>query len=268
MSKRIEAVLFDTFGTVVDWRTGVATAWGALAEQRGISLDAYDFADQWRAKYQPAMSAVRSGERCYEPLDQLHLENLLEVLADNGVDSRRIPAESLIWLNQSWQRLDPWPDVRPGLERIKQRYLIGPLSNGNVSLLTQLSRFARLPWDAVIGSDLLLTYKPDPEAYRRAAQLLDLAPHLIMLCAAHNDDLEAAAAAGFRTAFVSRPHEHGPGQLTDLAPLGDWDVMATSVEDLADHLEASWSPLPAMSLSGGSGGPPMPRQSRETTAAV
>jgi 2-haloacid dehalogenase len=246
MRQRIEAVLFDTFGTVVDWRTGVATAWGAFAERRGITLDAYDFADQWRAKYQPAMAAVRSGQRGFEPLDQLHLENLLEVLADNGVDSTRIPADSLIWLNQSWQRLEPWPDVRPGLERLKQRYLIGPLSNGNVSLLTQLARYAGLPWDAVIGSDMLRSYKPDPLAYRRTAELLDLAPSSIMLCAAHNGDLAAAAAAGFRTAFLCRPHEHGPEQRTDLAPSGDWDAVTTSVEDLADQLEASWSPVPAV----------------------
>jgi 2-haloacid dehalogenase len=244
MRQRIEAVLFDTFGTVVDWRTGVATAWGAFAERRGITLDAYDFADQWRAKYQPALAEVRSGERRYEPLDHLLLENLLEVLAENGVESSRIPAESLIWLNRCWQRLDPWPDVRPGLERLKKRYLIGPLSNGNVSLLTQLARYAGLPWDAVIGSDLFMTYKPDPRAYRRAAELLDLAPCSIMLCAAHNDDLAAASAAGFRTAFLCRPDEHGPGQLTDLAPLGDWDTVTTSVGGLADQLEASWLPFP------------------------
>jgi 2-haloacid dehalogenase len=244
MMQRIEAVLFDTFGTVVDWRTGVATAWRALAERRGITLDADDFADQWRAKYLPAMAAVRSGERRYEPLDQLHLENLLEVLADNGVDSSRIPAESLIWLNQSWQRLNPWPDVLPGLKRLKRHYLIGPLSNGNMSLLTQLARYAGLPWDAVIGSDLLMTYKPDPKAYRLAAELLDIAPCSIMLCAAHNGDLAAASAAGFRTAFLCRPNEHGPGQRTDLAPLGDWDAVTTSVEDLADQLEASRLPVP------------------------
>jgi 2-haloacid dehalogenase len=176
---------------------------------------------------------VRSGEREYAPLDQLHLENLLEVLTENGVGTTHIPPEALTWLNQSWQRLDPWPDSVPGMKMLKKRFLVGALSNANISLLTQLARYARLPWDVAIGSDVLRAYKPDPAAYRRAAQLLDLPPHSIMLCAAHNHDLAAARAAGYQTAFVCRPAEYGPGQERDLAPTDDWDVIATSLCGLA-----------------------------------
>jgi 2-haloacid dehalogenase len=233
---QIQAILFDVFGTVVDWRSGVARSWRNFAARRGITLDADSFATQWRSKYRPAIDAVNCGEREYTPLDQLHLENLVELLDENDVDTRRIPPAELTWLNQSWQRLDPWPDCIEGLRMLKQRFVVGTLSNGTVSLLTHLSRHAGLPWDAVIGSDVLRAYKPNPAAYLRAAQLLDIAPDSIMLCAAHNDDLHAAQALGFRTAFVCRPTEYGLGQGSDLAPTGDYDVVASSVLDAARAL--------------------------------
>ncbi|HKC28361.1 MAG TPA: haloacid dehalogenase type II [Jatrophihabitans sp.] len=232
----IQAVLFDVFGTLVDWRSGVARALRSFADRRGITLDADSFATQWRAKYRPSIDVVNSGQREYTPLDQLHLENLVELLDENAIDTRRIPPAELTWLNQSWQRLDPWADCVAGLHLLKRQFMVGTLSNGTVSLLTHLSRHAGLPWDAVIGSDVLRVYKPNPTAYLRAAQLLDIAPESIMLCAAHNDDLHAAQALGFRTAFVRRPIEYGPGQRSDLEPTGDYDVVASSLTDAARAL--------------------------------
>lgn len=244
--KQIQAILFDVFGTVVDWRSGVARAWRRFADRRGVTLDADGFATQWRAKYRPSIDAVNCGQREYTPLDQLQLENLVEVLEENDIDTLRIPPAELTWLNQSWQRLDPWPDCIEGLRMFKQQFVIGTLSNGTISLLTQLSRHAALPWDAVIGSDVLRAYKPDPTAYLRAAQLLDMPPDSIMLCAAHNYDLHAAQALGFRTAFVCRPTEHGPGQCSDLAPTGDYDVVASSVLDAARALCSDRVSTPAV----------------------
>jgi 2-haloacid dehalogenase len=246
----IQAVLFDVFGTVVDWRTSVAAAWERFAEECGISqhgqgLDPHAFADQWRAKYRPSIASIRSGEREFTPLDQLHLENLLEVLVDNGIDSSRWPPAALTQLNDAWRRLDPWPDSVAGLQMLKRRYVVGALSNGTLSMLTKLGRYARLPWDAIIGSDVVQAYKPDPSAYERAARLLDLAPSSIMLCAAHNYDLEAAGAVGFRTAFLRRPTEYGVDQRSDLEPTGSWDVLADSIPELARLLPAGPARAPA-----------------------
>jgi 2-haloacid dehalogenase len=232
----IDVVLFDVFGTVVDWRSSVIRAWQRFATDRGIGLDAENFADEWRAKYRPSIAAVRSGERAFTSLDQLHLENLLEVLADHCIDSSRIPPSALIDLSQVWHRLDPWPDSVSGLNQLRKICMVGPLSNGNTSLLTRLARHGALPWDVVIGSDMVQAFKPDPRAYRRAAQLLDTAPGSIMLCAAHNDDLRAARAAGFGTAFLLRPYEHGPLQTTDLEPTDDWDMVVRSIPELSRAL--------------------------------
>jgi 2-haloacid dehalogenase len=234
----VRAVLFDTFGTVVDWRTGIAREVAAFAAAHGHTLDAEAFADHWRALYQPAMEAIRSGQRSFTKLDALHRENLNQALRHHGIPPESVPTESLAELNKSWHRLPAWPDSVEGLAAIRRRYIVGPLSNGNTSLLLDMARNAGLPWDVIIGSDMTRTYKPLPEAYLRTAEFLDLDPGVVMLAAAHNSDLVAARAAGLATAFIARPTEYGPGQVADLAPEGDWDLVASSVPELADRLGA------------------------------
>ncbi len=236
----IQAVLFDTFGTVVDWRSGVVRDVAAFAAQRGLNLDAQRFAADWRGLYEPAMEAVRSGRREYVPLDRLHLENLRVVLEAHAVPRSWISEAEIDWLNGAWQRLDPWPDSVPGLTSLKQHVIVGAFSNGSVSLLVRLARHAGLPWDVVVGSDLSRAYKPDPRAYTFAAELLDLAPEEVMLCAAHSSDLAAARAVGFRTAFVSRPagHSSAPDQDQDQAPEHDWDLVVDDLRELPARLTA------------------------------
>ncbi|MFC9335805.1 haloacid dehalogenase type II [Arthrobacter sp. NPDC057009] len=234
----VRAVLFDTFGTVVDWRTGVAREVAAFAARLGKELDGEAFADDWRALYQPAMEAIRSGSRGFVTLDTLHRENLDQALRQHGVEPDRLDTAGLEELNKSWHRLPPWPDSVAGLAAIRRGYIVGPLSNGNTSLLLDMARNAGLPWDVIIGSDMTRTYKPLPQAYLRTAEFLDLEPGEVMLAAAHNSDLHSAREAGLATAFVARPTEYGPGQMADLAPEGDWDLVASSVTELADRLGA------------------------------
>lgn len=232
----VRAVLFDTFGTVVDWRAGVARQAAAFAAERGQKLDGEAFADEWRALYQPAMEAIRTGTRDFATLDTLHRENLDQVLRRHGFDPERLGAETLEELNKSWHGLPPWPDSVEGLAAIRRRYIVGPLSNGNTSLLLDMARNAGLPWDVIIGSDMTRTYKPLPQAYLRTAEFLDLDLGEVMLAAAHNSDLHAAREAGLATAFIVRPTEYGPGQTTDLAPESDWDLAASSIPELAGLL--------------------------------
>jgi 2-haloacid dehalogenase len=234
--QQLRAVLFDTFGTVVDWRSGVAAELGRFADRHGLTLDPSDLADKWRAEYQPSMETVRSGQRGYVPLDKLHLENLKRVLERSGLSPARFAGADLEELSLAWERLPAWPDVRDGLQRLKSRYVIGPLSNGNTALLVNMGKNAGLPWDVVVGLDLLRVYKPDPAAYLGAASVLRLHPGEVMLVAAHNGDLAAARAAGLATAFVPRATEHGPGQTADLAPASDWDAVAADFIQLAGTL--------------------------------
>ncbi len=234
----IEAVLFDTFGTVVDWRSGIAREVGAFLAEHGIDgVDPRQFADAWRARYQPAMQAIRDGRRDFVPLDVLHLENLRAVLAEFELPTSFTPEE--LWqLNTAWHRLDPWPDSLEALAAIKRHFVIGPLSNGNLALLVNMAKRAGLPWDVVIGADVTRIYKPQAAAYTTAADLLDLPPSAVMLAAAHNSDLAAARAAGLATAFVLRATEHGHGQTTDLEPTGDWDIVGATLGDVAGELGA------------------------------
>ncbi len=230
----VQALCFDVFGTVVDWRSSVAREAEALLGPLGQRLDWAGFATAWRARYQPAMEAVRSGQRGFVTLDRLHRENLVSVLESFGVAD---PAETLIdALNLAWHRLDPWPDVAAGLARLRRGYLLAPLSNGNLRLMVDLARHAGLPWDAILGAEIAQAYKPMPAAYRRAAELLDLKPAACLMVAAHNSDLAAARAVGMRTAFVPRPTEHGPGQTSDLAPDAAWDFVAEDFAGLAAQL--------------------------------
>jgi 2-haloacid dehalogenase len=230
------ALLFDVFGTVVDWRSGIARDALPFLKARGLSMNAYAFADAWRARYQPAMEEVRSGRRPFQRLDLLHRENLEWVLRDHGVDPAGVPEAELDHLNRAWHRLDAWPDSIPGLTRLKTRFIIAPLSNGNIALLVNMAKRAGLPWDAILGAEVAGAYKPQREAYTRTAEILGLAPSACMMVAAHNGDLAAAQAAGLATAFVMRSTEHGPKQRTDLGPTGEWDVVASDFEDLADQL--------------------------------
>jgi 2-haloacid dehalogenase len=234
--RQLKAVLFDTFGTVVDWRSGVAAEIRKFGDRHGLALDPFGLADKWRAEYQPSMETVRSGHRSYVPLDQLHLENLKRVLERSGLSPAGFKSEDLGELNRAWERLPAWPDSRDGLHQLKSRYVIGPLSNGNTALLVNMGKNAELPWDVVVGLDLLRVYKPDPAAYLGAASVLRLDPGEVMLVAAHNGDLGAARAAGLATAFVPRPSEHGPGQTTDLVPASDWDAVAADFIQLAQML--------------------------------
>lgn len=230
----LRALLFDVFGTVVDWRNSLINEGEILNRAYQLEIDWARFADRWRGMYQPAMEEVRNGSRPWAVLDVLHRESLEVLIEEFGLqalgDSERDQ------LNRAWHRLDPWPDSVAGLRRLKKRYIIVPLSNGNVSLLVNMAKHAGLPWDAILGAEIAGHYKPQAEAYLAAARLLNFEPAQCMMVAAHNDDLEAASALGFRTAFIARPTEYGPGQDKDLAPSTDWDFAVDSITGLADAL--------------------------------
>lgn len=231
----VKALVFDVFGTCVDWRSGIAREFAAFARAHGIKgVDGGKFADAWRALYQPQMEEVRSGRRSWTILDVLHRESLDRVIADYGIEGT--PAAARDELNLAWHRLDPWPDVIEGLARLKRQFIIAPLSNGNMALLLNMAKRAGIPWDAILGAEVARVYKPLPESYTRTAAILGLAPAEVMLVAAHNDDLVAAARSGLKTAFVPRPREHGPGQTKDIKPERPFDVVAGDFLDLAGKM--------------------------------
>ncbi len=226
----MKALLFDVFGTVVDWRTSIARE---VRTRCGPDVDSYSFADRWRSLYQPAMEEVRSGRRPFTRLDVLHLESLRVVLSEFDI---QLADDITTALNQAWHRLDPWPDSVSGLTRLRDRFIVAPLSNGNISLLLDMAKNAGLPWDAILGAEPVRAYKPTPDAYLRTADILGLEPHECMMVAAHNSDLVAAADCGFATAFVARPLEHGPGQTADLVAESDWTYSVDSIESLATQM--------------------------------
>jgi len=230
----VRALCFDVFGTVVDWRESVAREAAAALGPRGITRDWHAFADAWRARYQPALEEVRSGRRPWTRLDDLHRENLLALLDECAI--RGLSEAEIDHLNRAWHRLDPWPDAVEGLSRLKRRYILATLSNGNVALMVNMAKHAGLPWDVILGAEVVRAYKPQPEAYLRSAALLDLAPGACMMVAAHRRDLVAAAACGFRTAFVARPTEYGPHQRKGRSAEQAFDVVADSFVDLAGKL--------------------------------
>ncbi|GMG82510.1 haloacid dehalogenase type II [Paralimibaculum aggregatum] len=231
----IEAAIFDVFGTVVDWRRGVAEAVAPAFAARGIALAPERFADAWRAEYQPGMAPIRAGTRGYTPLDVLHRENLDRALVACGL-GEIFDGPERDALNTAWEKLPPWPDSVPGIAAMRRRLLVAPCSNGSIALMARLARFGGLEWDAILGAEIAQTYKPEPEVYLRAAAALRLPPGQVVMVAAHNDDLAAARAAGLATAFVPRPAEHGPGQRSDLAPEADWDFVAPEMTALAERL--------------------------------
>lgn len=232
----VRAILFDTFGSVVDWRTSLIAELTAWAAARGIAADWVALVDEWRAAYAPSMDRVRRGELPWTNLDGLHRASLEALVARFGIQG--LSAADLDCINRGWHRLHPWPDAVPGLSRLKRRFIIAPLSNGNVALLLNMAKAAGLPWDMICAADLFRHYKPDPETYLGAAAMLGLAPGAVMMAAAHNGDLQAARACGLRTAFFARPTEYGPRQVRDFAADGPWDIVAADIEDLAARMGA------------------------------
>jgi 2-haloacid dehalogenase len=231
----VKALFFDVFGTLVDWRTSIAREAEAMLRPRGFALDWLAFADAWRDEYQPAMDEVRQGRIPFCKLDVLHRRNLERILPRFGVGA--LSEEVLVALNLAWHRLDGWPDSAPGLARLKRKFMIAPVSNGNISLMVALARRNGFPWDAILGSEIAGDFKPKPRVYLAACAALDLAPEQCMMVAAHAGDLAAAAANGLRTGFIARPNEHGPGKASK-APTEQVDVSAVSVEYLAEALDA------------------------------
>jgi 2-haloacid dehalogenase len=233
---RVDALVFDTFGTVVDWRTSIIREGELIGRTHALDVDWATFADDWRAGYGPAMERVRSGELPWTKLDELHrmiLDRLLEDLSVVALSEGEIES-----FNRVWHRLIPWPDAVPALYRLKARYVIAPLSNGNVSLLTNMAKHAGLPWDCILSAELAGHYKPDPEVYQKAADLLSLPPERVMMVAAHRGDLAAAQALGFKTALVHRPLEFGPRGNVDTTDDARFDLNASDFGELADRLGA------------------------------
>jgi 2-haloacid dehalogenase len=228
----VKALLFDVFGTVVDWRGSIITELTRFGADKGIAADWAAFTDDWRGMYQPALEEVRSGRRPWTILDVLHRESLDKLLAKYGIAGLTEVEKDHI--NRVWHRLNPWADAVEGLMRLKSRYIIGTLSNGNVGLLTRLAKHAGLPWDVILGAETARAYKPLPQAYLASAALLNLEPGQVMLVAAHNGDLAAASAVGLCTAFVARPQEYGPHQSKDFKAEGPWHVVCASFTELAD----------------------------------
>jgi 2-haloacid dehalogenase len=221
------------FGTLVDWRNSIAREAKAILSPLGVNVDWHAFADAWRHQYQPAMSEVRSGRLPFCKLDVLQRRNLDVIL--RGFDLDRIDEPTRVHLNLAWHRLDAWPDVAPGLARLRRRFVLAPCSNGNISLMIDLARRNDLPWDAILGAEIARDYKPKPIVYLAAADALDCRPGQTMMVAAHSSDLAAAAAAGLRTAFIARPDEHGPGKGESEATV-PVDVSAQGLIDLAERL--------------------------------
>ncbi len=233
----IRALTFDVFGTVVDWRSSVARDVEAVLARRGHALDWAAFADRWRARYQPAMEKVRTGERPFVPLDDLHRENLEELLKEDGiVDLSEVEKDHL---NRAWHRLDPWPDAVEGLTRLKRRFTLATLSNGNVAMMVNVAKRARLPWDVILGAEVARAYKPAPEAYERTAAILGLECGQCLMVAAHPGDLLAAAQCGFRTAYVHRPLEYGPRYADRPRPEQSFDIAVNGFIELAEELDRS-----------------------------
>jgi 2-haloacid dehalogenase len=234
--ENVKALVFDTFGTVVDWRGSVARMGERLAKKKGIEgVDWEAFARSWRAGYRPGMAPVIAGKRPWTPIDVIHRERLDVILKEFGIAGHFSEAE-VADINLMWHRLDPWPDSVPGLLRLKRAYIISPLSNGATQLLVNMAKRAGIPWDMILSSDVTRAYKRDPRAYQAACAALGMEPGQVMMCAAHNDDLEAARVQGMRTAYVNRPYEYGADQVKDFEADSDWDIVTDHIGGIADAL--------------------------------
>ncbi len=235
-TQQLQALVFDLFGTVVDWRGSIIAEGAAWDRAHGTAIDWPAFADAWRGRYAPSMERVRRGEQPWTNLDALHRQSLTALLPQFGFPQLSAAEEEA--LNRVWHRLDPWPDSVPGLTRLRTKYTLAPLSNGNVALLTNMAKRAGLPWDCILGAELVRAYKPDPVVYQSAADFLGLRPEQVLMVAAHQSDLRAAQAAGLATAFVPRPFEFGPTNQPDLTPDPQFDLVAVDFLDLAQQLGA------------------------------
>ncbi len=231
----IKAILFDTFGTTVDWLSSMTIHAERLGAEKGINADWQGLIEAWRAQYQPAIKPVREGKRPWTGFDTLHREQLDKILPKFGA-AQRLTSQDRDLLTQGWHFLDPWPDVVPALSRLKHNLILGPLSNGATRQMVDLARWGHLPWDIVFGADMFRTYKPDKKLYLGAAAFLSLDPVEILMVAAHNQDLEAAKSHGLKTCFVQRPTE-------DPKPTGAYDYVVDNFEHLAQALNPSNSPL-------------------------
>lgn len=230
----IKALTFDTFGTVVDWRSSIIRQLQTFGDDKGFDIDWTHLTDAWRGLYQPAMEKVRNGEIAWQKLDDLHRMNLDQLLDQFGITG--LCEKEKDHLNRVWHRLDPWPDATEGMSRLRQRFIIAALSNGNIALMVNMAKRAALPWDVILGAEVAGHYKPQPQAYLKTADFLGLQPAQCMMVAAHNSDLIAAESCGFHTAFVYRRQEYGPAQTTDQEPTRNFDVIAEDFLDLARQL--------------------------------
>ncbi|MDA8574744.1 haloacid dehalogenase type II [Alphaproteobacteria bacterium] len=235
----VRALFFDVFGTVVDWRSSISEFGAAMAtaENWKLQIDWTEFAEAWRAEYAPSMVEVKSGRRPYARLDILHRENLDRIIPRFGLDG--LDESQRQALNLAWHKLHPWADSVPGLTRLKRQFILATMSNGNTALMVNMAKHAGLPWDCILGAEPAQHYKPDPETYLTGADWLNLPPSECMMVAAHNSDLAAARALGFKTAFIARPTEYGPAQAADLAAAEAWDFIAGSMTELADQLHCA-----------------------------
>ena len=232
----VKALVFDVFGTLMDWRGSIIAEGAVWGKAKGITVDWARFADRWREGYAPAMDRVRKGETPWMKLDELHKLLLGELLKEFGIVG--LTDEEKDHWNRVWHRLKPWPDTVAGLARLKKKFTIAPLSNGNVSLLADMAKNAGLPWDLILSAELARHYKPDSEAYLSAVELLSLKPEEVMMTAAHRSDLDAARRFGLRTGFIHRPNEYGPARRGDTAKAGDFDVVAEDALELAVKMGA------------------------------
>jgi len=230
----VKALAFDVFGTVVDWRSTIVEEGARFSAGTGLAVDWGRFADAWRGRYRPSMDRVMRGELPWMTIDALNRLALDDLLREFGIDA--LTDDQRAGLNRVWHRLRPWPDSISGLTRLRARYTLATLSNGNMSLLVDLSKHSRLPWDCVLSAELARAYKPAPATYHLTYTLLDLQPEQVMMVAAHQEDLRAARAEGLRTAFIPRPLEHGPDAAPDLTPDPSFDVVAADLVDLARQM--------------------------------
>jgi 2-haloacid dehalogenase len=234
VSSEVKALLFDTFGTVMDWRTSIIRDFHAFGESKGLNMDWEALVDEWKTAYRPGMDAVRTGKQPWTRVDRIYRAKLDEILPN--YDLAHLGEPDREYLNRAWHRLDPWPDAIEGLRRLKTKYIIAPLSNSDLDCLVNMAKHAALPWDVLFCAEIFRHYKPDPEVYLGAIALLNLEPRQVMMVAAHNYDLRAARSHGMRTAFVARPTEYGPNQKTDLKAEEEWDVIAKDFGELAEAL--------------------------------
>ena len=237
---KVKALLFDVFGTVVDWRTGIAREVESIAKKNDISLDPFDFADAWRAEYQPAMEEIRKGRRSFTILDILHMENLKKIAPKFNMHN--LSDDDFEFLVTAWHRLPGWPDSSEGLSLLKKKYILATQSNGNIALIVNMAKFSNLNWDVILGAEVTGHYKPEPEAYLKACNALNFKTEECLMVAAHEDDLRAARQQGMKTAYVHRPFEYGKDKLFDIAEVNDykgdreWDIVSTDLKNLAKQL--------------------------------